>query len=168
MPLDTEVGGSAADAYVSIAEADAFAASDLGRFADAWRTATVEKKEAALRRATVEVDAYAAVPAAEAYFYGVQSLAFPRSFDVDPLTGVPLIPGGVKRASYMQAAYLLLAADTIDDAMLRRAKGFSSYANPDGTGGTIGDANQGLLHPSAAALMGAIESGVVSARIIPT
>lgn len=167
MALDVTVGGPAADAYVSIAEADAFAASDLGRFAKAWTEATSEQKEAALRRATTEVDAYSGVTDVDAYYYGTQRLAFPRSIDVD-VNGTVVIPVNVKRASYLQAAYLILAADVIDDAALRRAKGFTSYANPDGTGGQIGSVNQGRLHPSAEALLGTIDSGVVSGRIIAT
>jgi hypothetical protein len=169
MPLDVTVGGPTADAYVSITEADAFAASDLGRFAKAWLDAPVETKEAALRRATIEIDAYAGVPGGDAYYYGTQSLTFPRATDVDPLTGAPLVPRNVKRANYLQAAYLILAADQIDDAALRRSKGFSSYANPDGTGGTVASsASQGRLHPSAEALIGSIDAGFVTGTIIPT
>lgn len=168
MPLDVTVGGAAANSYLSVAEGDGFAASDLGRFAKAWRDATIEQKEAALRRAANEVDTYVGVRPDEAYYFGVQALVFPRAVDVD-LLGVPTIPVRVKRAAYLQAAYLLGAADQIDDATLRRAKGFTSYANPDGTGGTLSESrNFGKLHPDVEALLGGFDEGAVTGWIRTT
>jgi hypothetical protein len=167
MPLDVTVGGAAADSYASIADADGFAASDLGRFAKAWNEATVEQKEAALRRATREVDAYVGVTAEQAFFYGVQALAFPRSSDFT-LIGAPMIPSRVKRATYLQAAYLVAVADQIDEAAARRSKGFSSYSNPDGTGGQLASETFGRFHPDFIGFLGGFDEGVVVATIIPT
>jgi hypothetical protein len=169
MPLDYTVGGSAANSYLSVAEGDGFAASDLGLFAKAWLDATTEEKEAALRRATSEIDAYVGVPDVTAYYPYVQSLSFPRVYDVDPLTGAVYLPDRVKRSTYLQAAYLLAAAPQIDEAALRRSKGFTSYANPDGTGGSVAtDAGFGRMHPDALRLLGGFDEGSTIGRIILT
>lgn len=159
MPLDVTVGGSAANSYLSVAEGDEFAASDLGRFAKAWLDATTEAKEAALRRAAQEIDTYVGVRPDEAFYPSVQALVFPRYSDVN-VYGVPLLPVRVKRAAYLQAAYLVAAADQIDDAALRRSKGFTSYANPDGTGGQLATSETfGRMHPDAQALLGSFDEG---------
>lgn len=166
MPLDVTVGGAAADSYASIAEADEFAASDLGRFATAWSEAPTEKKEAALRRATREIDFYVGVLPEEAYFYGVQALAFPRARDVT-LVGAPFIPLRVKRAAYLQAAYLCAVADQVDEGAARRAKGFTNYANPDGTGGSLArEASFGRYHPDFEVVLGTFESPSVIGTIV--
>lgn len=168
MPLDVTVGGSAANSYLSVAEGDEFAASDLGRFAKAWTDATIEQKEAALRRAAQEIDTYVGVRPDEAFYVGVQALVFPRYVDRDTL-GLAVLPARVKRAAYLQAAYLILAADQIDDAALRRSKGFTSYANPDGTGGQLATSDTyGRMHPDAAALLGNFDQGAVSGWIVTT
>jgi hypothetical protein len=168
MPLDVTVGGAAANSYASIAEADGFAASDLGRFAEAWTKATTEQKEAALRRAAQEIDAFVGIRPEEAYYFGVQTLVFPRVGDLD-LVGTVIIPTRVKRAQYLQAAYLVAAADQIDDAALRRSKGFSSYVNPDGTGGTLAtESSYGRLHPDVEVILGQIDTGAVIGTIVPT
>ncbi len=167
MPLDVTVGGSAANSYVSIAEADEFAASDIGRFAKAWTDAPAEKKEAALRRAAREIDAYVGIAPDEAFYYGVQALAFPRVRDVDYVTTLPEIPGRVKFGQYLQAAYLCATADQIDEAAARRAKGFSNYVNPDGTGGQLsGDASFGRYHPDFIATLGSFDASAVIGRIV--
>ncbi len=169
MPLDVTVGGAAADSYVSIVEADGFAASDLGVFAKAWNEAPIEDKEAALRRAAREIDAYVGISPAEAYAYGVQALSFPRVVDLNPLTGAVLIPSRVKFGQYLQASFLLAAAPQIDEAALRRAKGFSSYVNPDGTGGQLSESVAfGRYHPDFAATLGRFDEGAVVAIIDPT
>jgi hypothetical protein len=167
MPLDVTVGGSAADSYVSIAEADGFAASDIGRFAAAWVAAPIETKEAALRRAAREIDAYVGIAPDEAYYYGVQARAFPRLRDIDYVTSLPEIPSRVKFAQYLQAAYLIVAADQIDDAALRRSKGLSNYVNPDGTGGTVSnDATFGRYHPDFIGSLGSFDEGATVGRIV--
>lgn len=169
MPLDVTVGGAAADSYASIAEADGFAASDLGRFAKAWTDAAVEVKEAALRRATREIDVLVGVLPEEAYYYGVQALAFPRAIDVAYIGSTPFIPTRVKRAAYLQAAYLIAVADQIDEGAARRAKGFTNYANPDGTGGSLAREDTfGRYHPDFLASLGSFESPSVIGRIVKT
>ncbi len=160
MPLDTTVGGSAADSYVSLAEADGFGASDIGRFAQAWADAPIEKKEAALRRAAREIDAYVGIAPDEAYYYGVQARAFPRVRDISYSTHLPEIPSRVKFAQYLQAAYLCLASDQIDDAALRRSKGLSNYVNPDGTGGQVAN------DPDFIGSLGSFDEGATVGRIV--
>jgi hypothetical protein len=167
MPLDYTVDGSAADSYVSLAEADGFAASDIGRFAKAYADAPIETKEAALRRAAREIDAYVGISPDEAYYYGVQARAFPRVRDIDYVTSLPEIPTRVKFAQYLQAAYLCAVADQIDEAAARRAKGFSNYVNPDGTGGSLsGDKDFGRFHPDFIGSLGSFDEGATVGRII--
>lgn len=56
MSLDTTVGGTAADSYATVADADAYLTSTRG-FATSWTALTTQQKEQALRWAAVELDA---------------------------------------------------------------------------------------------------------------
>lgn len=169
MTVDATVAGLASNSYLDVAAADALAASDLGRNAKAWNAATIEDKEAALIRATAEIDEYVGtVPIvyAAAYLGRGQALLFPRSIDVYGLydvgpSGTPYIPVRLARATYLQAAHLLRNADLIDDAQSNRARGLVNFANPDGTGGTLSDkADFGRLNDRTVALIGDVSGGV--------
>lgn len=158
MALVATVAGATSNSYLTVADADALAVADLGRFAAGWLKATIEDRERALMRATAEIDAF--VGYAPPFTSG-QALAFPRPVDVDD-AGSPVLPSRLKRACYLQAAFLVENADTLDDAATRRARGLSSYSNPDGTGGQIADpASYGRLHPAAEAIVQGIGSEAV-------
>jgi len=148
MTLDVTIGGSAADSYITVAEADAYAFDDLGHAAGFWLSADVAKKEAALRRSTREIDAYVAptVPYAD-----TQSLAFPRASDV--VSGAAVLPEKLRHATYLQAAYVLRNADIIDEAASRRARGLVNFANPDGTGGQVSTDPDNAIHPHVPTLL---------------
>jgi hypothetical protein len=161
MVLDTTIAGSAADSYLSVAEADARATADLGRHAREWLAATRDQKEAALRRATRDLDTFVGVVAAP--YVSTQSLLFPRSVDV---LGAAFVPEPVAQACYEQAAFLLRNADLIDDAASRRAQGLSSFANPDGTGGSLDTNYTGDIAPRARKLLGYVLDGAIVATIV--
>ena len=76
MTLDATPAGEDADSYLTLADADALAGADLGPEATTWITADVGLKEAALRRAAREIDAYVATGWPP--FDGDQALVFPR------------------------------------------------------------------------------------------
>lgn len=165
MVLDATVAGASANSYLTVAAADAFAASDLGRNRDAWTTATADDKEAALIRATQEIDDE--VGRVTAPLTETQVLLFPRL--VDQVSGAGFIPTRVGRAVYLQAAHLLRNSKVLDDAAAFRARGLSSFANPDGTGGTLADdENYGRLAPGVRRLLGEFTEGAVIATIVTT
>jgi hypothetical protein len=168
--IDATVAGSAANSYLTIEAADAYARADLGRDAKAWLGATDEMKEAALRRATLDLDDYVErVDSRWSYDPALnvplQTLLFPRG--VDSLGGVPFIPDGVARATYAQAAFLLRNADVIDDAASRVAQGLSNFANPDGTGGTVAPNYRGDIAPRARRLLDQYTASAMIATIVP-
>lgn len=171
MALDVTVAGAAANSYLTVAAADALATADLGRQAKEWLAATVDTKEAALRRATRDLDDFVeTVPSRWSYdpALGVplQSLLFPRG--IDALNGVPFIPVNVARATYEQAAYLVRNADVIDDAAARRAQGLDNFSNPDGTGGSLTKTYMGDISPRARRLLGGFTEAAVIAQIVTT
>lgn len=167
MAVDATIGGTTANSYLTVAAADAVAATVLGRFAEAWRAATIPDKEAALIRATQEIDLEIGRTTYGPRITG-QALLFPRWEDIDD-AGAPIIPGRIVRAVYQQAAYLLVNATQIDEAASRRSKGFSSYVNPDGTGGTLANrSDYGRLHPDVAKLLGEFQQGATVAWIRTT
>lgn len=152
MALDATVAGASADSYITVAEADAFAAVRLGRFAEQWRDAatTTDTKEDALKQATSDLDAFVRVTAP---YSDLQALVFPRAVDIDA-SDVAYIPRRVKEACYEQAAYVLATAELQDDAAERRARGLFSFQEDSGTGGTIAvDADFGRLAPRAHQLL---------------
>jgi hypothetical protein len=164
MALDATVAGSAANSYLTVAEADSLAAEDIGMHAREWVAANVETKEAALIRATDEIDStiVRTIPYATD-----QALLFPRSTDQDG--SAPYLPARLKRATYLQASYLVKNADLLDQAAMRRARGLVNFSNPDGTGGQIADsATFGRLHPRVEVMLDEFTAGSVVATIIPT
>jgi hypothetical protein len=168
--LDATVAGAASNSYLTVADAHSFADADLGKNAKAWTEATADEQEAALQRATEEIDVYVGRVASPFDVTApVQKLLFPRSIDVDPVTSLPYIPARVRRATYLQAAFLLVNADMIDEAASRRARGLVNFSNPDGTGGQIAtDAEFGTLHPKVVGYLGEVIGDAVIADIVTT
>jgi hypothetical protein len=170
--IDATVAGASADSYLTVDEADALAIADLGRQARQWLASDLDTKEAALKRATRDVDDFVdVVPSRWSYDAAtgapLQALLFPRGGDA--LEGVPFIPSTVVRATYEQAAYLILNADAIDAAASRRAQGLSNFANPDGTGGTLStDPHAGRLAPRVERLLTRLSGASVIAEIVTT
>lgn len=166
MALDATVAGSAANSYLTVADADALAAADLGGNAKEWVEATVETKEAALIRATDEIDSTVVrtVP-----YSTTQALLFPRLIDVDSIGGSPELPTRLQKATYLQASFLVKNADLLDHAATRRARGLVNFANPDGTSGQLADSPSfGNLHPRVEMMLDEFTAGSVVATIIPT
>lgn len=167
MVLDVTLAGAAANSYITVAEADAEASADIGRNAEAWNSATVEAKEAALIRATEDIDY--TVGRVSATYSPTQRLLFPRSIDLIYGTSTPVLPGRIKSATYLQAAHLLKNAKVIDDAASFRARGLSNFSNPDGTGGTVAsDPRIGRLHPRVEFLLDEFAQGSVIGTIVTT
>lgn len=155
MAIDATVAGASANSYLTVAEADALAASDLGPQAERWVAAatTVDLKERALRRATREIDAFLADHPVARYSL-TQTLRFPRSTDITGDPATPFLPRTLKDATYEQAAYLVSNAKLLDEAASRRAHGLFSYSNPDGTGGSVSvNPAFGRLSPDVEALL---------------
>ena len=155
MALDATVAGASANSYLTVEDADALARADLGPQADRWLhpSTTLADKEKALQRATREIDAYVDRLGVAPYSAD-QALLFPRETDVagDPLA--PFLPRSIKQAAYEQATYVLTNAPALDEAAGRRAKGWFSYSNPDGTGGSLAaDPLFGRLAPSVQSLL---------------
>lgn len=103
--LDYEWGGATADSYVSLDEAEDLVASYVIDKVE-WDAATGQKKDAALRMATRQIDSFPLLGTRQSY---TQSLKFPRYFS---------FPEGIDRteaqvqldiqvATAHQAAYLL-------------------------------------------------------------
>jgi hypothetical protein len=128
--LDTTVAGAAATSYLTLAEADAMAATDLGRDVLVWSAATDAEKEAALVRAAIDLDVYK--PGAETRHAATQGRRFPRSFDIDGV-GLPFLPLRLKEATWAQAKHRLANADAFVEARSRRARGYSSFSGDDGS-----------------------------------
>jgi hypothetical protein len=137
MVLDATVGGASANSYLTVADADALAAADMGPEADRWAEAgtTVASREIALQRATREIDDY--VRPGFPRHSATQALRFPRAnADVDS-DGDPFIPADIRHACYLQAAFILSNAAAIDRASARHARNQAQYSEP-GTSGTEG------------------------------
>ena len=167
MALDDTVAGAASNSYLSVVSADAIADTYLlGKSAKTWDEATDEMKESALRRATIDIDVYVGqtIP-----YSTTQALRFPRVVDIDAVTSVPKLPYRLDYATFLQALHLLRNADLLDDAQSYRARGLSSFANPDGTGGSVErDANVGRLDPAVIAVLQPYSQGAVIATIVTT
>jgi len=155
MALDTTVAGATADAYISAAEADVFAANRLGRFSARWLLTgtgalTVDQKENAILQATVDVDAHirSTIP-----YSATQRLAFPRTTDYIGTPAVPFLDRLVKEATYEQAAFLAVNADLLDDAATRRARGMFSFNDDDVSGSLAVDSSLGRFSPRASMLL---------------
>lgn len=167
MALVADVAGATSNSYLSVADADAIAQAEaLGSNVKRWREATLDTKEAALIRATSEIDDF--VGFSNPYDPTTpQRLLFPRAGDVDPVTSAAIIPRSLQRATFLQAAYLLANADEIDESMARRARGLTNFSNPDGTGGSLSDTETyGVMHPAAKAALGSLTSTTVVGWIV--
>lgn len=126
MTLVATVAAADADSYLTLAAAEALALRDIGPERDAWDHAGPEDREAALRRATREIDGYIEGPAPRvAYSPGVQALYFPRAIDLDD-DGDPVIPSRVQQATYQQAIHILANKDLIAAANAQRTTGDGS------------------------------------------
>jgi hypothetical protein len=127
MPLDSTVAGAAAEAYLSVAEADALAADDFGPERESWLDAGLEDKELVLKRATDEIDDE--LRSGWLRYASGQALLFPRAIDV--ASALPVIPERIRRATYFQAAFLLRNATVLAAADTRRARGAQSVSEPN-------------------------------------
>lgn len=159
MALDATVAGATANSYLTVAAADALAAADLGRQAAGWLAALTATKEAALQRATREIDGNFPISGLWVRYDADQALLFPRPQDA---TGAPLAPyihPNVEQATYHQAAYLVANASLIDDAAARRARGLFSFSDSEGGGSVALDPAFGLLAPQAMAFLTALRAG---------
>jgi len=125
--LDATVGGAAANSYLTVAEADAIAAQDVGPEVTKWLAASQPEKEAALQRATRELDAY--MRTGWQPYSSSQALLFPRIIDQDS-TGAYL-PRKLQLATYEQSTYVLANAGVLDRANSRRARDLASVAEPN-------------------------------------
>lgn len=168
MPLVTTPAGASANAYIDVATADAFALADIGRYAAKWNDAatTVERKEAAIQRATRDIDRYVGEQPYP-YAAGVQALRFPRLQDVD-LLGAPALPDAVIMACYEQAIYLLYAAELVDDAATRRARGLANFTEPNVSGQLEESPRWSQYSPRMRDLLDQVNAGAISGRIIRT
>lgn len=152
MPLDTTIGGAASDSYLSLADAAAFAAADLGTYADEWAAADDPTREKALRRATRDIDTFVGSTVEAWDAVTPQKLAFPRWEDVDT-NGNPFLPPRLLQATYHQAAYVLANAEVLDAAATRRARALTNFTEPNVSGTINEDARFGRLSPVAEALL---------------
>lgn len=154
----TTPASATANSYLSIDEADTFADTDIGTYAEAWRASgDADQKARALIRATRDIDRYVGRVAAS-YVVG-QALVFPRNLDL--VDEVPIIPTGLKHATYLQAVYLFSEAETIDKASTQRARGLSSFAEPNVSGSLVTDGSYLLAPTVDAALLEYREGSVV-------
>ncbi|MEA2676399.1 MAG: putative DnaT-like ssDNA binding protein [Chloroflexota bacterium] len=129
MTLDTTVAGASAKSYLSVADADALAADDLGPEAESWLAAVTDAKEKALKRATREIDAY--LRSGWTPYVATQALLFPRAVDYAGTPAAPVIPTSVKRACYEQATFVLRNASVLDNAQTRKARDVQSASEPN-------------------------------------
>lgn len=177
MVLDATVGGESADSYLTVEQADARAALDLGSFAAAWASAATEalpaggpnrtKKEAALRRAAIDLEGVVEYVGSLYDPVTPQLRFFPRAIDLDS-AGDPYIPERIFRAQYVQALYLFTNIETIEDAATRRARGLSSFSEPNISGSMATDANAGRLSPELVGILKPLVSDAVVGWIVPS
>jgi len=131
MALDTTVGGSASNSYVSVAEANTYFNNHyLAAKKTLWNTLAGPQKESVLKRSCQLLEtllvlddqlSFGRLPVELVIDFGYdlsihrselnQKLQFPRNLDVDPI-GDPFIPQEVKDAQCEQAVYLLAFDDT--------------------------------------------------------
>lgn len=165
MAFDTTVAGAAANAYISVAEADAFANDDIGAFPEHWLTGgmSADQKENTIVQATLDIDAYIGetIPWASS-----QRLRFPRSSDyTGTAPGTPFIQRFVKEATYKQAIYLASNIEQLEAAATRRARGLYSFNDDDVSGTLALDPRLGQLAPDAIALLRAVSGATGAATV---
>lgn len=129
MVLDATVAGPAANSYLTVAEADDLAATDP-IYGDAWLKAALDEKERHLVGATLDVERYRR--ASGPRHLATQARFFPRNVDAGGTPAVPFLLGEVRRATYAQAAYVLVNGHLIRDAGSNRASGHLSRSDADG------------------------------------
>lgn len=163
--LDATVAGSAANAYITVAEADVYAEGDLGHDAEAWIAADDEDKAKAIIRATDDIRAYQT--AVGTPYATTQALLYPRAIDIVAVVLTPYLHANVKRATYEQAKYVLQNADTIDEAGTRRARGLISFSDDDGSGSMVAvDPSFGLFSPRMRSYLAAVPQATAGRRTI--
>lgn len=144
MPIVATPADPDADSYLTVATADSLAGDDLGPEADSWRRAELALKEAALRRATREVDSRVATGWPP--YDGDQALVFPREIDTDA-AGDALIPRKVVLATYQQAIYVLKNRDTLAAMNAHRAR--QGETDPDASYGVDPANGPSIISPMA-------------------
>lgn len=145
MPLVATAGSSSADSYLTVAAADELAGADLGPEAEAWTDADLGTKEAALRRATREVDSYVATGWPP--FDVDQALVFPRETLDEDANGTAFIPRKVQLATYQQAVYLLKNKDALAAMNAHRAS--AGNVDPDAAYGVDPNNGPSIIAPMA-------------------
>ena len=155
-----------ANAYITLAEADAYAENDLGHDAEAWVAESDDDVRArAIIRATDDIRAYQT--AVGLPYAADQALLYPRGIDVVPILLTPFIQANVKRATYEQAKYVLQNADTIDEAGTRRARGLISFSDDDGSGTVLAmDPSWGLFSPRMISYLAAVPNATAGRRTL--
>lgn len=161
MALDATVAGPAANSYLTLAAADAYAANDPISGAE-WLAASDAAQEQALIAATADVDLYQR--AAGTRYSAAQALLFPR--DVDVASSVAFLLSDVKRATYEQAVYLLVNHELIADAASRRARALFNFSDYDGSGQPAMNPSFGLYAPKMTEYLARIGSGQRTRRTI--
>src|SRR4051794_29789022 len=124
--LDATVAGTDANSYVTVGDADAFAAVDLGRDVVTWNAAETSQKEAALQPAPRDLAPNKR--GIETRFGTARAPRFPGDTDVDS-GGDPTLPTRLQQATFAQAKYRLNSADLLVDARSRRARGLSNFSD---------------------------------------
>jgi hypothetical protein len=170
MVLDATVAGASADAYLTVEDADGRASRDLGEYAAAWSSASTEagdgpnrrKKEAAIRRATEDVEMVASV--VEMPYDDDQARVFPRADD--ELDAEPYIVERVLKATYLQAVFLFSNAEMLDHAATRRARGLTSFSEPNVSGSLADRADYGRYAPGLERLLAPLADGAVIGIIV--
>lgn len=162
MVLDATVAGPSANSYLTVADADEFAAIDTVN-GDAWLAGMSEAKQRALQAATSDVDLYKR--SAGVRYSTIQALLFPRDTDLDSLA-VPFLLGDVRRATYEQAVYLLRNAKVIGDAAARRARALFNFSDDDGSGQPALNSSFGLFAPKMTEYLDRIGAAARSTRTL--
>jgi len=144
--LDATVAGASADSYLSVADADTLAGTDMGPEADKWLDAktTTLSREKALKRATREIDGY--IRSGWDKYSADQALRFPR--EIDEASSSPFIPADIEVATYHQAAYVLKNAPVIDKANARHARGMSQFSESN-LSGSVDEDVVNIISPRA-------------------
>jgi hypothetical protein len=159
--IDATIAGASANAYLTVADADALNGDRNGRQATIWSAATNEQKENALIEATFLLDAISRVSAP---YSTVQALSFPRAVDVDTALD-PFLPSRLRTATYEQASYLLANQKLLDDAASRRARQLFTF-DEDGISGSISaDPLLGLIAPKAQMLLSSMAATAGGDRV---